>query len=192
MSKNADELRADIAQTREGLRNDVDAIVDKASPTRIAHRQSEKFKNSVTKVKESVMGRGEEMSERTQHLGHETSEAVHDAPHKVADQTRGNPLAAGLIAFGAGLLASSMIPSTRAEEELVGKAKDKVEPLATELTETAKQIAQDMKEPVATAAEELKDSSQQSMDRVKSEASSETEHLQHEAQGSINDYRNHS
>ncbi|HJX78282.1 DUF3618 domain-containing protein [Glutamicibacter sp.] len=190
MNKDADELRAEIAQTREELRNDVDAIVDKASPTRIAHRQSEKFKNSVTKVKESVMGSGESVSDHTQRLTQETSEAVHDAPHKVADKTRGNPLAAGLIAFGAGLLASSLIPSTRAEAELVQKAKDKAEPLASELGEAAKKIASDLKEPVTAAAEELKNSSMQSMERVKSEASGETERLQQEAKGSMDEYKN--
>ena len=32
MSKDSHELRADIAQTRDELRSDVDAIVDKVSP----------------------------------------------------------------------------------------------------------------------------------------------------------------
>ena len=34
--------------------------------------------------------------------------AVADAPHQAAAKTRGNPMAAGLIAFGAGLLVSSL------------------------------------------------------------------------------------
>ena len=109
MSKDSNELRADIAQTRDELRNDVDAIVDKVSPSHIAHRQTARIKDSVSRVKETVMGRSEDVSERTQQAAHDASDAVHEAPQKVAEQTRGNPLAAGLIAFGAGLLACAVL-----------------------------------------------------------------------------------
>lgn len=129
------------------------------------------------------------MNQRTGQLAHETSEAVHDAPHKVADQTRGNPLAAGLIAFGAGLLASSLIPGSHQEEELVRKAKEKAEPVTSELTNAAKKVAEDLKEPVTAAVEDLKDTALGSVDRVKSEATSETEHLRQEAKGSIQDFK---
>lgn len=189
MSKDSHELRADIAQTRDELRSDVDAIVDKVSPSHIAHRQTARIKDSVTKVKESVMGRSEDMSERTQHLAHDANEAVHEAPQKVAQQTRGNPLAAGLIAFGAGLLASSLIPGSRQEEEMVQRLKDKAEPLTTELTDAAKQVAEDMKEPVSAVVDDLRDTAQQSVDRVKSETVSESEHLQQEAKNSVQDYK---
>ena len=91
MSKDSNELRADIAQTRDELRNDVDAIVDKVSPSHIAHRQTARIKDSVSRVKETVMGRSEDVSERTQQAAHDASDAVHEAPQKVAEQTRGNP-----------------------------------------------------------------------------------------------------
>ncbi|MGK5743139.1 DUF3618 domain-containing protein [Micromonospora sp. URMC 103] len=42
------------------------------------------------------------------------------------EQAHGNPLAVGLIAFGAGLLISSLIPPTRQERQLAGQARDMV------------------------------------------------------------------
>ena len=40
-------------------------------------------------------------------------DAVSNAPAQVKQKARGNPLAAGLIAFGAGLLVSGLIPSSQ-------------------------------------------------------------------------------
>ena len=55
-------------------------------------------------------------------------------PQAIRRQTRGNPLAAGLIAFGAGWLVSSLLPASRREQELADQAKqvaqEKVQPVA--------------------------------------------------------------
>jgi hypothetical protein len=42
----------------------------------------------------------------------------------VGGQTQGNPLAAGLIAFGVGWLAASLIPASRPEQQAAAKAKE--------------------------------------------------------------------
>lgn len=190
MSKNSEELRAEIAQTRGDMQQDVDAIADRVSPSHIAHRQSEKVKDSFRKVKDSVMGTGESTSDQLHHYGEDAAEAVRDAPHRVVEQTKGNPLAAGIIAFGAGLLASSLLPGTQKEAELVQRVKDKVEPLAEEAKDAAKQIAEDLREPARQAAEDLRDSAQESVQTVKSEANSEAEHLHGEAKDTAKEMGN--
>ena len=190
MSKNSEELRAEIAQTRGDMQQDVDAIADRVSPSHIAHRQSEKVKDSFKKVKDSVMGTGESTSDQLHHYGEDAAEAVRDAPHRVVEQTKGNPLAAGIIAFGAGLLASSLLPGTQKEAELVQRVKDKAEPLAEEAKDAAKQIAEDLREPARQAAEDLRDSAQESVQTVKSEANSEAEHLHSEAKYTAKDMGN--
>ncbi|MFK0082959.1 DUF3618 domain-containing protein [Glutamicibacter sp. NPDC090743] len=190
MSKNSEELRAEIAQTRGDMQQDVDAIADRVSPSHIAHRQSEKVKDSFRKVKDSVMGTGESTSDQLHHYGEDAAEAVRDAPHRVVEQTKGNPLAAGIIAFGAGLLASSLLPGTQKEAELVQRVKDKAEPLAEEAKDAAKQIAEDLREPARQAAEDLRDSAQESVQTVKSEANSEAEHLHSEAKDTAKDMGN--
>ncbi|MDQ0096176.1 DUF3618 domain-containing protein [Paeniglutamicibacter psychrophenolicus] len=174
MSREPQEIREDIERTRGNLSYDVDAIADKVSPSSIAHRQSEKIKGTVRRAKDAVMGGMES-------VGEDASDKMHDAPRTVASQTRGNPLAAGLIAFGAGLLASSLIPGSDKEREMVDTLKDKAEPLTHEVADAAKSIAQDMKEPAADAVEAIKSSAQDSVQTVKSEASDEASHLQDQA-----------
>jgi gas vesicle protein len=171
MSREPEEIRQDIERTRGNLSEDVDAIADKVSPSSIAHRQSEKIKGTVRRAKDAVMGGVES-------VGEEASETMHDAPAAVASQTRGNPLAAGLIAFGAGLLVSSLIPGSDKERAMVHTLKDKAEPVTNEMADAAKSIAEDMKEPAADAVEVIKSSAQESVQTVKSEVSDEASHLQ--------------
>lgn len=170
MNQEPEKIRMDIEQTRAELRGDVDAIVDKVSPSSIAHRQNEKLKNSLRRAKDTVMGTAEVASGHTQH-------AIDDAPTRAIAQTRGNPLAAGLIAFGAGLLASSLFPSSDTEQELVKNLKDRVEPVTSELADAAHHIAQDMKDPLTEASEGIKSSVQESTATLKNEAANEASHL---------------
>lgn len=176
MNRNPEEIREDIERTRGNLGEDVDAIADKVMPSNIAHRQSEKIKGSVRRAKEAVMGSVDE-------AGSALPEALHEAPRAMASQTRGNPLAAGLIAFGAGLLVSSLVPGSEKERDMVHTLKDKAEPVKTEISEAAKDIAQDMKQPAAEAMESLKDSARESAQTVKEVASNEASYLQDEASG---------
>jgi hypothetical protein len=52
--------------------------------------------------------------------------AVQQAPDTIVRQTQGNPLAAGLIAFGAGWLVSSLMPATEKERQLAQQAETAV------------------------------------------------------------------
>jgi len=86
--------------------------------------------------------------------------AVQEAPQAVVRQTRGNPLAAGLIAFGAGWLVSSLIPASRREQELAEQAKQRASELGQPITDAAKDAAAEMKdhlqEPAQQAVESVK------------------------------------
>ena len=79
---------------------------------------------------------------------------MQEAPAAVRRQTRGNPLAAGLIAFGAGWLVSSLLPATRREQELADQAKqvaqEKVQPVAQQV---AAEVKENLREPAQQAAE---------------------------------------
>ena len=174
MSRDPEEIRKDIERTRGNLGDDVDAIADKVSPSNIAHRQSEKIKGSVRRAKDTVMGSMESAEG-------DASVKMHDATGAVVFRTKGNPLAAGLIAFGAGLLASSLFPGSEKEREMVNTLKEKAEPITSEVTEAAKDIAEDMKEPAAEAVETIKSSARESVEAVKSEATDEASHLQDQA-----------
>lgn len=95
--------------------------------------------------------------------------AIGDSPRQVRVKTQGNPLAAGLIAFGAGMLLSSLIPASEKEREATEALKTRAEPLTTELTEAAKDVAAGLKAPAQEAMENVKATAAEAADHVKAE-----------------------
>ena len=53
-------------------------------------------------------------------------------------RAQGNPLAAGMIAFGLGMLVSSLIPSTEKEREAVSQLQENLEPVKEKASEVAR------------------------------------------------------
>jgi len=207
MSENPDAIRADIEATRARLGTNVDAVADKVTPSNIVHRQTDKVKDKVFGMKDKIMGvadhatsnvhsatgsAGSAMDDARSSIGSTLSDAgsaISDAPHQAAVKTQGNPLAAGLIAFGAGLLVSSLIPPSRQEREAAEALKSAAEPVTTQLTEAAKDMAQGLKEPAQEAMENVKltasdavqsvkDEGQSGVSEVKSTATDAKDHLQ--------------
>ncbi|MBV9922411.1 MAG: DUF3618 domain-containing protein [Pseudonocardia sp.] len=86
--------------------------------------------------------------------------AVQEAPQAVRRQTQGNPLAAGVIAFGAGWLISSLLPASRQEQRLAEQTTEKAADLGRPVAEAAKQAAMEVKdnlqEPAQQAVESVK------------------------------------
>ena len=189
MSENPDVIRADIEATRARMGTNVDAVADKVTPSHIVQRQTDKVKENVKDavfgVKEKVMGAADHTAgnvhSATGSAGAHRSDAgaaIGDAPTQVKTKTQGNPLAAGLIAFGGGLLVSSLIPASQKEREAADALKTAAEPLTTELTEAAKHVAEGLKEPAQAA-----------MDNVKATAADATEHVKAEGQGAVADVK---
>jgi F0F1-type ATP synthase membrane subunit b/b' len=104
--------------------------------------------------------------------------AIADAPHQMAVKAQGNPLAAGLIAFGAGLLVSSLIPPSRKEREAAEALKSAAEPVATQLQEAARDMAEGLKEPA-----------QEAVENVKATATDAVQTVKEEGQGSVSDVK---
>jgi hypothetical protein len=104
-----DAIRNDIERTRMALGQDVDALADKVNPAKAAQRQTDKVRRAATRLKDRVMGTASDVVDSTQDAMGHAGEAVADAPRRVASAAQGNPVAVGLIAFGVGLLAASLI-----------------------------------------------------------------------------------
>ncbi|MCY0905521.1 DUF3618 domain-containing protein [Arthrobacter sp. H14-L1] len=177
MSENPDALRADIEATRARLGTHVDAVADKVTPSHIVQRQTDKVKDAVFGVRDKVMGAAEHSSGNLHSAAgitsgnlDDASSAIRDTPAQMTSKTPGNPLAAGLIAFGAGLLVSSLIPASQKEREAADALKAAAEPLTTELTEAAKHVAEGLKEPVQEAMENVKATAADATDNVKTES----------------------
>ena len=70
--------------------------------------------------------------DRVSEWADDAQHALHQAPAQLRGRTAGNPLAAGLIAFGAGLLLSSLIPASRVEQRAAEGLKEQAAPLVDE------------------------------------------------------------
>ncbi len=167
-SNDPDELRAEIERTRSGLSDDVNALADSVNPAHVASRQVDKVKGAVFGVKDKVMGGSDDSSAS----GPGTAE-------KVSAQARGNPLAAGLIAFGVGLLAGSLLPASAAEQQAAAKVKDAATPV---LSDAAKEVSANLKEPAQQAVAAVKDSATDAVGTVKDEGTSAAQDVKDQAQ----------
>ncbi|MZE79306.1 DUF3618 domain-containing protein, partial [Streptomyces sp. SID5475] len=138
-----DRIRAGIESTRKELAHDVDELADRASPRRAVERRRERMRQAVSGARERVMGSSshgrEQARERTRHTAHSVQETSADAaesvrrtaeeaghrargaPHEAARRTEGNPVAAGVIAFGAGMLGASLLPDSETEQRTVSR-----------------------------------------------------------------------
>ena len=201
--QNPEQIRADIEATRARLNSDVDAVAEKVTPDRVVERQKDKVRgkvqDTVQGVRERVMGSSDDeftvggyttgdVKGEAAHRADQARDAVQNAPAAAKAKTRGNPLAAGLIALGAGWLVGSLLPSTQKEQQLVADAADRVQPHAQHAVESAKgmaqEVAQDLKEPAQEAAQSVKETAQSGAQEVKSQGQGEAQHLKSSAQGS--------
>jgi len=69
------------------------------------------------------------------------SDTAQSAPAAVRKQAPGNPLAAGLVAFGAGLVGAALIPASEKEQQAAIEVMDKAQPLQQQVSDVAKDAA---------------------------------------------------
>jgi hypothetical protein len=184
-SSDPDIIRRQIEDTRRELSYDVDALNEKVNPARVVDRRVTAAKGRITSVKERVMGSAQDTTASAhgvasnaagsvqgaassaagsvQDAASSAAEAVQQAPQQIVRQAQGNPMAAGLIAFGVGWLVSSLLPASEKEKQLAQQAESAVREHKDTLLEPAKQAAQEI-------GEQLKPAAQDAMESVKSTA----------------------
>ena len=110
------------------------------------------------------------------------ADAVQQAPDQIIRQTQGNPLAAGMIAFGVGWLVSSLLPATQKEKQLAQQAETALKENKDALLAPAKQAAQEI-------GEELKPAAQQAAEEIKSTATDAAQTVKEEGQSAAQDVK---
>jgi len=209
-SSDPDVIRRQIEDTRRELSYDVDALNEKVNPARVMDRRVSAAKGRMSRVKERVMGSASDTTsaaqdrmssmagsvqdtasgaaDRMQDMASSAADTVQQAPQMVRQQAQGNPLAAGLIAFGVGWLVSSLLPVSEKERRLAQQAEETVREHKDALLEPAKQAAQEMREELQPAAqqalEEVKATAQDAAATVKDEGQSAAEDVKGQAQQS--------
>jgi len=164
MGKTAEELRGEIAQQRSELTRDFDMIGDKVSPSRMVERRTEAVKGRFRRAREAVMGSADHVTQSTGDGMHSARDAagavgsaVTDAPHRIEQGTSGNPLVAGMVAFGLGVLAATVLPASRKEQQLARQMQPQLEHAAHAVAESGREVAQEMAPAVQQAGADLGD-----------------------------------
>ena len=204
MSTDPDQIRSEIDQTQRELSADVDALTDKISPPRIVERRVRRTRVAMTNMRDRIMG---STSDTYQTAGSATSgvagnvsdrasaardtvagaassaaDTVRSAPESIRRGTKGNPLAAGLIAFGAGWLLSSLLPASQPEQQVATQVKDFT-------TEQGRPVAQQLGQAGQQAAQELRESAQQRAEAVRQTAADAASTVRDEAQSAASDVK---
>jgi ElaB/YqjD/DUF883 family membrane-anchored ribosome-binding protein len=192
MGQNTEELTptpADIEATRSNLTRDIDELTDKVSPARVMDRRKQAAKGRIGSVRDKVMGSAAaasgKVSGTTSNATGSVSDTATDALSGIESRTQGNPLAAGLVAFGAGLLISALIPAsekeTLAAQRLTEVAKEQGQPLIAEAKSVGQDMAADLKESATDSAQHLKSAAQDSTRTVKQAGQSSAQNVKDEA-----------
>jgi uncharacterized protein YjbJ (UPF0337 family) len=190
-------IRRDIEATRADLTRDVDALHEKVSPARVVERRVDRAKGAVGSVKDKIMGSSDnsydqasmgDAAGKASSLASSVGDTATSAPSVARQKTQGNPLAAGLIAFGVGWLASSLIPASQQEQQAASAVKDKASEHSDTLTAPLKEAASNAKDNLQGAAEDavqsVKSTATDAAATVKDEASSAKDDVAGQARSS--------
>ena len=196
-SDDPEAIRRDIAATRTDMEGTLEALNDRVNPHRVYRRRTGRARQRWASFRASVMGSDDpsgssrSLSDRTPDVdvsgrARQAGQAVGDAPAAAKRRTRGNPLAAGMIAFGVGALIGGALPESDAERRLAREADDQLDLQGTRqrLTERAQQAGQDLKSTAQDKAEDLKTSAQDAAQDVKADARQEGERVRDDAKRS--------
>jgi hypothetical protein len=192
MGKSASEVRAEIEDTRQDMSETIDAIADRTSPRRIIDRRRQRVANGWRSVRERVMGRAQtaggsagdharNLSESARETAGSVIDTARGVPGTVTDQTQGNPIAAGLMAFGAGLLIASLVPPSEPEQQLAGTLREQSQPLQDELKQAGQKVVEDVKSTAREGAEQVKQRAADSVGTVQEDVRSSAQELQDQA-----------
>lgn len=198
MGTTPDELRSEMEARRAHLAHNVDLLADRVAPGRIARRHVHAARKRLTDVKERVMGTasntpssatahaqarqvGDAAGQPTEHVSSTASrpsgqkpEPAHQAPAHAHRGTQGDPLAAGIIAFGIGMLAGTLLPVSEAAQrvgsQLREHADDLVQPLKEAANEAVQTAKQELREPAQEALQSVESTAQEAVETTKNSA----------------------
>jgi hypothetical protein len=178
-----------LVSQRAEIGRDLDAIGDRVSPHRMVERKQAAFRQRVVNVKDRVMGSAESSVDAVRDAGASAANSFGDSASSVVHGTRsaaeGNPLAVGLVAFGAGLVAAAVFPATRTERDLAERAQPMLEKAAAEAVPAARHVVEDLEPAAHEAVADLRDSAKDAASTVKDQAVGAATETKRAVRGSV-------
>jgi len=138
--------------TREDMSATLDAIGDQVNPKRVVEGGTHRIRRWIESARDGIMGPSE-----VEGYGGKSREPGGPEAAAMAAQSQGNPLAAGLITFGVGLLVGSLLPATKVEQQGLSVIADKAEPAIGAAVEAASELGHGLQQSAEQAASKLGD-----------------------------------
>ena len=186
-------------RAKEKVTERMDQIGDRVSPRRMVRRRAARVRVSMRNVRESVMGTVEEVDpggaadsvrEGAQRASRRVGEAAGSladearaAPELARAQAQGNPLVAGLVAFGGGMILASALPPTESERQAAERILEGLEPLKEQAVSAGRSVAGELQQSAQARAEQVRRRATAGAERVRSEAQSSAEEAKGRARG---------
>jgi ElaB/YqjD/DUF883 family membrane-anchored ribosome-binding protein len=177
MGQDPDAIRQEIEQTRERMGDTVDALGYKAD---VPARAKESITDKVDTVKSRITGIGSGVSAAAPQ-----PQDVKQGAKQSVGVVQENPLGLAISATAAGFLAGMLIPSSRIEDERIGRVADQVKEQAKQTGQEALERGKEVAQETATAAtqkaqesgqahtQEMSESAKQSVAQVQQTAQSQ-------------------
>ncbi|HVL99877.1 MAG TPA: DUF3618 domain-containing protein [Egibacteraceae bacterium] len=168
VERTKDQARAKLSDAKASVMGKVEDA--KASVMGTVEDAKGSVVGTVGDAKGGVRGTVEDARVTVSELKGTVDQAAGRSGQAARQQFRGNPLAAGLIAFGLGAVAGSLMPPTRAEERAARRLDELLAPAKNELVSSGAELAQDLKEEAQEALQEVKGQAQEAVQEVKDDA----------------------
>ncbi|WP_139977310.1 DUF3618 domain-containing protein [Nocardioides litoris] len=176
MGESTAELTGDIEETRARLGTHLDELETKVSPSAVVDRRKQAAKSRLLGVREKALGTARSAGDGASGVGDRASDAASQAADTARDQYQGAPIAAGVAAFGLGMVIAALVPASRAEQRAAVQVKDTVADRAQPLVEDAKhaaaQVGEQVKESATESVQQVKETAQDSASTVADEGRS--------------------
>jgi gas vesicle protein len=200
MDESTRELRRDIEDTRDHLGATLDTIGDRVSPGRMVERRKQRLKDRVGSVRDAVMGTAGSVQDTVQSGAHTVADQASSAagavvqeatkaPGQVRHATEGNPIAAGLVAFGFGMIVASLFPASDPERRAAAAVTERLEPVKEQARELGAEMKQTVQEAAHDAADEVASTARDAAHEVEDEAQSAAEKVKGEARAAAYDVK---
>ncbi|UYQ60257.1 DUF3618 domain-containing protein [Streptomyces peucetius] len=137
-------------ESRSGLSSTAHSVADTAGQG--ADQVGEKAKATAGRAR-ATAGKAKDTAG---HLG----STAQQAPARMKERTQGSPLAAGVMAFGAGMLAAAFLPPSKAEERVGEQLREHSGELLEPVKQGAHEVQEGLRGPAGEAVEAVKSAAQ--------------------------------
>jgi hypothetical protein len=191
--------KADVAERVEDAR-------ERVSPTRMLERRTENLRLGLRNLQESVMGGNGDMADekeledgrlprltgtvrgQSRRVAEDTgavpgtvADRPEPAPATLRDKAQENPLVAGLVAFGGGVLLASLLAPSDPERKVARQVKEKTEPVKEKAVEAGRSVADQVQQSAQDSTEQVKQRATDAAKQVKQQAKASTQRAKGQA-----------